>query len=54
MDWFFRVMAIFIEYPLLAAAIGLFGTHDSALVSRIAERAKALGVGKNKYEIHML
>jgi len=23
MDWFFRVMAIFIEYPLLAAAIGL-------------------------------
>ena len=29
-------------------------THDSALVSRIAERAKTLGVGKNKYEIHML
>ena len=23
MDWVFRVMAIFIEYPLLAAAIGL-------------------------------
>jgi hypothetical protein len=23
MDWIFRVMAIFIEYPLLAAAIGL-------------------------------
>ncbi len=23
MDWFFRVMAIFTEYPLLAAAIGL-------------------------------
>jgi proline dehydrogenase len=32
----------------------IFGTHDSALVSRIAERAKTLGVAKNKYEIHML
>ena len=31
-----------------------FGTHDSALVSRIGERAKTLGVAKNKYEIHML
>ena len=32
----------------------VFGTHDSALVSRIAERAKALGVEKTRYEIHML
>jgi proline dehydrogenase len=32
----------------------VFGTHDSALVSRIAERAMTLGVGKDKYEIHML
>ena len=32
----------------------IFGTHDSVLVSRIAERAKTLGVGENKYEIHML
>ena len=32
----------------------IFGTHDSALVSRIAERAKTLGVGKTSYEIHML
>jgi proline dehydrogenase len=32
----------------------VFGTHDSALVSRIADRAKALGVEKTKYEIHML
>ena len=32
----------------------VFGTHDSALVSRITERAKALGVGKSDYEIHML
>jgi proline dehydrogenase len=32
----------------------VFGTHDSALVSRIAERAKTLGVEKSGYEIHML
>ena len=32
----------------------VFGTHDSALVSRIAERAKTLGVEKTTYEIHML
>jgi proline dehydrogenase len=32
----------------------IFGTHDSPLVSRIAERAMTLGVRKNEYEIHML
>jgi proline dehydrogenase len=32
----------------------VFGTHDSALVSRIADRAKTLGVEKTGYEIHML
>jgi proline dehydrogenase len=32
----------------------VFGTHDSALVSRISECASTLGVGKDKYEIHML
>ncbi|HST07308.1 MAG TPA: proline dehydrogenase family protein [Gemmatimonadaceae bacterium] len=36
------------------ACTPVFGTHDSALVARIADRATALGVGKNKYEIHML
>jgi proline dehydrogenase len=32
----------------------IFGTHDSALVSCISERAKTLGVERSKYEIHML
>jgi proline dehydrogenase len=32
----------------------VFGTHDLALVARIAERAEASGVGKGKYQIHML
>lgn len=32
----------------------VFGTHDLALVARIAWRAEASGVGKGKYQIHML
>jgi proline dehydrogenase len=32
----------------------VFGTHDLALIDRIAERARVAGVGKDKYEIHML
>ena len=36
------------------ACTPVFGTHDLALIARIAERAAASGVGKNKYQIHML
>jgi proline dehydrogenase len=32
----------------------VFGTHDLALIARIAERAAASGVEKSKYQIHML
>jgi proline dehydrogenase len=32
----------------------VFGTHDLALIARIVERAAASGVGKDKYQIHML
>ena len=32
----------------------VFGTHDLALLARIAERAAASGVGKDNYQIHML
>ena len=32
----------------------VFGTHDLSLVARIAERARASGVGKDSYQIHML
>ncbi|HUQ99631.1 MAG TPA: proline dehydrogenase family protein [Gemmatimonadaceae bacterium] len=37
-----------------AGCTPIFGTHDSALVSRIAQRAASLGVARNAYEIHML
>jgi proline dehydrogenase len=43
---------------LKAAAAGnclpIFGTHDVALLGRIAARAKELGVKPGKFEIHML
>ena len=32
----------------------VFGTHDLALLGRIAEQAASTGVGKDKYQIHML
>ena len=32
----------------------IFGTHDLGLVARIAERAQSSGVGKDKYQVHML
>jgi proline dehydrogenase len=32
----------------------VFGTHDLALIARIAERAASSSVGKDKYQIHML
>jgi proline dehydrogenase len=32
----------------------VFGTHDLALIARITERASSFGVGKDKYQIHML
>jgi proline dehydrogenase len=32
----------------------VFGTHDLTLIARIADQARASGVGKDKYQIHML
>ena len=32
----------------------VFGTHDLALIARITERAQSSGVGKDKYQVHML
>jgi proline dehydrogenase len=32
----------------------VFGTHDLALIARIVEQARGSGIGKDKYQIHML
>jgi proline dehydrogenase len=34
--------------------VPVFGTHDLALIARIVEQARASGIGKDKYQIHML
>jgi proline dehydrogenase len=36
------------------SCIPIFGTHDLGLIARIAERAQSSGVGKDKYQVHML
>ncbi|HXI99350.1 MAG TPA: proline dehydrogenase family protein [Gemmatimonadaceae bacterium] len=51
---YFDIASGMLEAASTGACTPIFGTHDLGLVSRIAERAKILGLGKNKYEIHML
>ena len=51
---YYELASVMLEAARTGGCTPIFGTHDSALVSRIAERAKALEVGKDKYEIHML
>lgn len=51
---YFELAATMLEAAGSDRCTPIFGTHDSTLVSRIAERANTLGVGKNSYEVHML
>jgi proline dehydrogenase len=38
----------------MGACSPVFGTHDLPLIARIVARAEASGLGKDKYQIHML
>src|SRR3954467_3074814 len=51
---YYDLASAMLEAARTGGCTPIFGTHDSTLVSRITERAKMLGVAKNKYEIHML
>lgn len=51
---YYDLASAMLEAARTGGCTPIFGTHDSALVSCIAARAKALGVGESKYEIHML
>ena len=51
---YYDLASAMLEASRTRACTPVFGTHDSALVSRIAERARTLGVEKTRYEIHML
>ena len=51
---YYALASQMLEGARTGACSPVFGTHDLALIARIAERAEASGVGKEKYQIHML
>ncbi len=54
-DASFLALAVeLIERAALEEATPVFGTHDRSLIADIASRARARGLAKGAYEIHML
>jgi proline dehydrogenase len=51
---YFTLASQMLDAARTGACIPVFGTHDLALLARIAERAATSGVGKDNYQIHML
>lgn len=51
---YFALASELVDGARTGACTPIFGTHDLGLIARIAERARASGVGKDKYQIHML
>jgi proline dehydrogenase len=51
---YYELASAMLEATRVGDCTPVFGTHDSMLLARIAERASALGVGKTQYEVHML
>lgn len=49
-----EIAARMLEAARSGGCTPIFGTHDVALIGRIARRAESLGVAKGRYEIHML
>jgi proline dehydrogenase len=51
---YYALASQLLEGAPTGACSPVFGTHDLALIARIVDQARASGVGKEKYEIHML
>jgi proline dehydrogenase len=51
---YYALASQMLEGARAGESIPIFGTHDLPLIARIVERAESLGVGKDKYQIHML
>lgn len=49
-----EVAAKMLDSARRSGCIPVFGTHDTALITRIGKRADSLGVPKGRYEVHML
>jgi proline dehydrogenase len=51
---YFELASQLVDGANTGACSPVFGTHDLPLIARIVERAQSSGVGKDKYQIHML
>lgn len=51
---YFALASQLVDGARTDACSPVFGTHDLALIARIVEQAQASGLGKDKYQIHML
>lgn len=51
---YFALASHMLDAARTGACTPVFGTHDLPLIARIAEQARATGVEKSKYQIHML
>jgi proline dehydrogenase len=51
---YFELASQLVDGAHTDACSPVFGTHDLPLIARIVERAQSSGVGKDKYQIHML
>jgi proline dehydrogenase len=51
---FERLAGTMLEWARTGECLPVLGTHDIPLIGRIVARAEALGVAKEKYEVHML
>ncbi|MDP9361619.1 MAG: proline dehydrogenase family protein [Acidobacteriota bacterium] len=51
---YYSLASIMVNGARKGVCTPIFGTHDLALIERIAGRARESGVGQDKYQIHML
>jgi proline dehydrogenase len=51
---YFSLAATMLDGARAGKCLPIFGTHDLGLIQRIADQAATVGVGKTKYQIHML
>jgi proline dehydrogenase len=51
---YFRLASAMLDQARTGKCLPIFGTHDLGLIGRIVERAERSGVGKDKYQVHML
>jgi proline dehydrogenase len=53
-DEFFRLARLLLDAAARGGARPVFGTHDLALVARIASYAESVGATREDFEVHML